>query len=234
VRVHTEMEGAQPPVHEEAVEWAGDRAHRVLDEPQPLMPLRGAGDHRPADHVGVAAQVLGRGVDDEVRAELERALVGRRGERVVDRHQRAPAPRHHPCHVDHVEQRVGRGLDPDQSRLVPYGAFERMQVGLVDEVELKTPPAEDLVDEPVCAAVQIRRGPSPCTAAHRSEPAPDRADIRPPAQRSRTALHDRPPQVRNDNIILVLKRPVVHRGTEGGPGGRRPGCSTCRDRQPRR
>ena len=44
-----------------------------------------ARDDRAADHVGVAVQVLGRRVHDQIGAELERALQHRRRERVVDR-----------------------------------------------------------------------------------------------------------------------------------------------------
>ena len=45
---------------------------------------------RTADDVGVAAEVLRRGVHDDVGAEGERVLQVRRGERVVD--DRASAP----------------------------------------------------------------------------------------------------------------------------------------------
>ena len=48
-----------------------------------------AADHRAADHVGVAAQVLGRAVHDEIGAQLERPLKIGGGERVVHR-QDAP------------------------------------------------------------------------------------------------------------------------------------------------
>ena len=50
--------------------------------------------------------------------ELQRTLVGRRGERVVDGDQRAAAAGDDALDVDHVEQRVGRRLDPDQARVV--------------------------------------------------------------------------------------------------------------------
>ena len=73
---------------------------------------------KPADHVGVAAEVLRRGVDDDVGAELERPLQVRRRERVVDDDDRAGFVRRvgGGVDVDDVQQRVGRRLDPDQAR----------------------------------------------------------------------------------------------------------------------
>ena len=94
---------------------------------------------------------------DEVGAELERTLVGRRRERVVDRHKRVLAPGDDAFDVDNVEQRVGRALDPDQPRVVGHGALHGIKVGLVDEVERQAPAAQHLVDQPERAAVQVRR-----------------------------------------------------------------------------
>ena len=47
------------------------------------------GDHRAADDVAVAVQVLGGRMHDHVGAERERLLPDRRQERVVGHHQRA-------------------------------------------------------------------------------------------------------------------------------------------------
>ncbi len=89
VGLHPQVQRAQPAVHEEAVERPRHGADRVLDEAQALVSLCVAGDDGAADDVGVAAEVLGRRVHDEVGAELERPLVDRRGERVVDGDERA-------------------------------------------------------------------------------------------------------------------------------------------------
>jgi hypothetical protein len=52
--------------------------------------LRVVADHQhAADHVGVAVEVLGRRVHDDVGAVFQRALQHRRGEGVVDRDQQA-------------------------------------------------------------------------------------------------------------------------------------------------
>jgi hypothetical protein len=154
---HPQVQGADPAVHEEAVEGRRHRADRVLHEPQPLVMLGRARDRGAADDVGVAAEVLRRRVHDEVGAELERPLVDRGGERVVDRDEGVALARHDPRDVDHVEQRVGRRLDPDQLRLGPDRALDSIEVGLVDEVVGQPPAREHLVDQAEGASVEVVR-----------------------------------------------------------------------------
>ena len=157
VGLHPQVQGAQAAVDEEAVKRPWDGADGVLHEPQPLVELGPARDHHASDDVGVAAEVLGRRVHDGIGAELERPLVGGRRERVVDRDERAALARDHGLDVDHVQQRVGRALDPDQPRLGSDCALERVEVALVDEVVAQPPACEHLVDEPEGAAVQVGR-----------------------------------------------------------------------------
>src|SRR5205823_13593279 len=59
---------------EPAVEWTGDRAERLLQEREPLSDRRIVRGREAADDVGMAAEVLRRRVDDDVRSQLERAL----------------------------------------------------------------------------------------------------------------------------------------------------------------
>ena len=73
----------------------------------------------PADDVGVAAEVLRRRVEDDVGPELERPLEVRRGEGVVDDDEHARASGRAAearLDVDDVQQRVRRGLEPDDAR----------------------------------------------------------------------------------------------------------------------
>ena len=117
-----------------------------------------AHDHRAADHVGVPAEVLGRRVHDDVGAELERALVDRRGERVVDGDERvAPAASITPAmSITLSGGLVGVSTQISACRRGPPRAT-RVEVGLVDQVVLQAPAAEHLVDEPVGAAVEVVR-----------------------------------------------------------------------------
>ena len=112
-----------------------------------------------ADHVGVAAEVLRRRVDDEVGAERERLLQERGGEGVVDGEQRAGGVRGvgGAADVDDVEERVRRRLDPDELRVVVEVRGERL-VELVGG-HVREAVALRLVDpggHPVHAAVDVR------------------------------------------------------------------------------
>jgi len=94
----------------------GNRAERLLQELEPFGQRRIVRGHEAADHVGVAAEVLRRRVDDEVGAERERLLQIRRRERVVHDDDGPDAMRGlgDPADVDDAQVRVRRRLDPDE------------------------------------------------------------------------------------------------------------------------
>ena len=81
---HPERQRLGAAQHQPRVERAEDGALRVLHEPQPLDVVVSHGDDDAADAVAVAVQVFGRAVDDQIGAELDRALDVRARERVVD------------------------------------------------------------------------------------------------------------------------------------------------------
>ncbi len=122
---------------------------------------------RPADDVRVPAEVLGRRVHDEIGAELERPLVGRRRERVVDRDE-APRLRRErpPRDVDHVQLRVGRSSRPRSagSRRGPLRS-SASEVGLVDQVVRQPPATHHLVDQPDRCRRTGRPGSTMCEPA---------------------------------------------------------------------
>ena len=75
-------------------------------------------DERAADDVGVAAEVLGGRVHDDIRPERQRLLQRRRRERVVDhdeRTRRVPG-RSETGDVADVQQRIAGRLDPHDLR----------------------------------------------------------------------------------------------------------------------
>ena len=88
VALHAHRERLQAAQREEAVERRRNPAERVLEEAQPLAHRAIARADEAADDVGVAADVLGRRVHDDVGAQLERLLQVRARERVVDDQQR--------------------------------------------------------------------------------------------------------------------------------------------------
>ena len=103
----------------------------------------------PGDDVAVAGQELGRRLDDQVRAELERAADVRRGERVVDDVGRAVlvGEAGDRCVVGHDGRRVGDrlGVDDAGRRRGDRGRRGRV-VGHVGEVDADPEPREG-VDE---------------------------------------------------------------------------------------
>src|SRR4051794_20881752 len=223
VRRDAQVQGPQAAVHEEAVEGAGHRADRVLDEAQTLVEGGLLDDRRTADRVGVAAEVLRGRVHHRVRAELERALVDRGRERIVDRHERAALALDHAREVDDVERRVGRRLDPDQHRVVAYGALERVEVALVHHVVLEAEAREHLVDEPVGAAVEV------VGQDHVRAGARDRRDERvlgghargerggvPALQRAQRRLERRARRVGRARVVEVVDELAGRKPADGG------------------
>ncbi len=85
-RCMRKCERLQAAQRQEAIERAGHGAHGVLQEAQPLGERRVSPRRRPrhaADHVGMAVEILGRRVQHEVEAQLQRPLDARAGEGVV-------------------------------------------------------------------------------------------------------------------------------------------------------
>ena len=117
-------------------------------------------DERAADHVGVAAAVLGGGVHDHVRAQVQRLLQIRGGERVVDDHQGAEGVGDlgDGGDVGHRHQRVGRGLHPDRDRLPRQdGRLHGGQVGEIDRIGAQPPRLVRPREQPERAAVRVVR-----------------------------------------------------------------------------
>ena len=81
-----QIQGLQAADVQPGVERGGHCAGGVLQEGDLLAGLLVVDDHGTADHVGVAADVLGGGVDDHVGAVCERMLQYRGCEGVVHHH----------------------------------------------------------------------------------------------------------------------------------------------------
>ena len=133
-----QVEGAQAAQRQPRLERAGDRADEVATALEHAVELVVARDDRAHLHVGVAGEVLRRGVHDEVDAVLERALQQGSGEGVVDDDVGAGLVRGGGDRRDvgDLEGRVGRRLEPDQ-RGVGAGRDDGVGVGDVDELGLQ-------------------------------------------------------------------------------------------------
>ncbi len=132
-----QVQGAQPAQRQPDLERPGDRAVQRAVGDEALVVgatgIRARGDHRAEQHVAVAGEVLGHRVDDDVGAQLERALAQGGGEGVVD-HRGHPAlarRREQGRQVGDLEQGVRRRLQPEQVRTVE-GVEHGLRVGDVD------------------------------------------------------------------------------------------------------
>jgi len=127
-----------------------------------LHEIGGAAD-RPAEHVGVAAEVLGRAVQGDVGAQGQGVLVDGRRERVVDDHRRAGrvAGGRQPSDVDDLQRRVRRRLQVEQGAALRHRALDLLVIGRLAELGLDSETRQELEEDAVRAAVRV---------LHRDEP----------------------------------------------------------------
>ena len=164
--VHAQGQGLDAAAHRVAFGRSQNAAETVLREVDAAFQILAGGDHEARDHVGVAGQVLGGGVDDHVRAEVERLLEIRGHESVVHDHQSAVfvGDGGDAAHIVDLQQRVGDGLEVDGLcgggvAVAADGAFETVEVaGRVHGGDLKTPTGEVVVQLRVAAAVDVVAG----------------------------------------------------------------------------
>src|SRR4029079_5235765 len=110
------MESADPTQRQKTVEWRA-RNSQAIRPPTELFDQTGiGGDDRAANDITVAVQILRRGVNDDIRPELDRTLQYRGEKGVVDGHERAGTvtSRGNLTEVRNAEQRIARRLDPEK------------------------------------------------------------------------------------------------------------------------
>jgi hypothetical protein len=98
---------------------------------------------------------------DEIEAVLERALHRRACKGVVGDGEDAALLRdlRHHGEIDELQHRIGRGLDPDETRLRPDRRLDRGAVAEIDVADAKTGRAlAHAGEETVCAAIEIVGG----------------------------------------------------------------------------
>lgn len=115
---HPDRQGLQP-----AVQLVGGRRREQATRDgahltQPRGPLRARRDDT-AEQVAVTADVLRRRVQADRRAERQRLLEHRCGERVVDGDGHVPRLARHVGDVDEVDRRVAGRLDEHEARVCP-------------------------------------------------------------------------------------------------------------------
>ena len=137
----------------------GQRRKLAARRRRPSQSKRARIDEHAADHDAVAGQELGRRVEDEVGAVVERPhQVGRRERRVDE--QRQPVlvrERRDARDVEHVEPGIAERLAEQQPRLRPDRRAPGVEVARIDERRLDAEARQRVVEQVVRAAVQRAR-----------------------------------------------------------------------------
>mmetsp|Transcript_18008 Transcript_18008/g.30276 ORF Transcript_18008/g.30276 Transcript_18008/m.30276 type:complete len:343 (-) Transcript_18008:141-1169(-) len=129
-------------------------------------------DQRPGKHVVVARDVFGGAVQHEVRAEVERAHVDRRGEGAIDAHDAVGCVAHlrHQLHIDAAQVGVRRGLREEEGAgLCVESLLEPLHVGRVHDGGRDAHLGEDREDELPGAAVAICGGDDVAILGHQRQ-----------------------------------------------------------------
>ena len=185
----------------------------------------------------MAAEILRRRVDDDVGAELERALEEGRGERVVDDEDRARCVRRvrSRADVDHVQHGIRRRLDPDEARALVEVLAEIREVGRGQVVEDVALGLVHLRRHPVHAAVDVRdqngtvaRIDQVHDRRHGAEAGRERDAVLRRLQGCETGLERSARRVRDAGVVVALvfpdrvldvRRGLVDRHRDGARGG---------------
>src|SRR5262249_40811160 len=111
-----------------------------------------------ADHVGMAVEIFGGGMKDDVEAMFERALDVRARKGVVGRSPDAARlrDRRYALKIHQLEERIGRGLDPDEAGRRRDRGFDRLHVGEIEigDVYPGRTPAHSL-EQSTRAAIEV-------------------------------------------------------------------------------
>ncbi len=138
------------------------RIGRVQRRLTPFVLLPGerpAVDQKAADRGAVAAEILGRGIDDDRRAVIERPGEDRRGGVVHDQRNAEPtADRRHFRDREDDQLRVGQRLGVIGAGAVVGRAGEILRVVRIDEADLDALVLQRVGEQVPGAAVEVGRG----------------------------------------------------------------------------
>ena len=143
------------PDHEPGVVGREGEAGRVLDELEPVSQFPVAHRHHAGDDVGMSAEILGGGMQADVRSEGERLLQHGRGEGVVDAHDGAVLVRDAADRLDVADAQGGVGgrLEPYQLRRPRDRLPDGLDVRGVDVSHLDAESGIDAAEEPESPSV---------------------------------------------------------------------------------
>jgi len=152
--------------HRQRLERTAERIRRLGIEDAAQLPpchldfvheLLASGDNA-GEYIAVAVEILGRALHDQIDAHFERPLIDRARKRVVDHahHATCPAGRGHAADVYASQMRVGRRLEPHQTRAVPNQRPGLPELVYRDEARADAEPRQQLVQQMERAAVHRR------------------------------------------------------------------------------
>jgi hypothetical protein len=130
-----------------------------LDLVDPLGKLRpGFRDDRAARHVGMSAQVFGRGMHDQIRAEIQRPLNDRRPCVIAGADRaRAVSDLRDRGNVGNLQKRIRRRLDPHEFCFRRHRARDLFQLCHVDEGNFEAPPHIDFAEQLGHSVINVGR-----------------------------------------------------------------------------
>ena len=111
------------------------RAQTILQPLQLISQLLGSSYRETCQHIAMPAKEFGRAMDDDIHAELNRTLVKRRHERIIQQGKQAMLlrPIRHRTNVGNFQGRVRRGFHIDGFRIRFEGGLHLIQIGHVHE-----------------------------------------------------------------------------------------------------
>ena len=159
VLFHPDVQGLEAAGDQKGIEGTQHGAGHVLQaEGADLIDEVCLADHEARDHVAVAVEVLGGGVDDHVGAQLQRLLEIGGGKGVVhndpDRGVIAVGDGRDGGDVHHLQRGVAGGFEIDDFCLLRQSGLHGLQIGKVDEGRLHAEFGHAVVHQREGAAVE--------------------------------------------------------------------------------
>ena len=136
------------------------------------LPVETAAIHQQAANGhAVTTEEFGRGMEHQVRAQIERLYEIRRGESGIDQQRQPVLVRHvrHGGDVQHLEARIAQSFAKQQPRVGPHGGAESFHIARIDEGRFDAEARQRVAQQVMGAAVQRPRGNDVRTGAHQRD-----------------------------------------------------------------
>ena len=155
--VHPDSQRFNPADDQEGILRAQDASRRVLEEGQPFA-QSGVFHHGQArDHITVPAQIFGAAVEHDIRAKGQRLLqIGRHKGVIHNREHMMPLCKFcHTLNISDGHQRICGALHQNRFYIRRDLLFQLVQIIGVRDGIMQVKSAENLVQNPVSAAIDI-------------------------------------------------------------------------------